>query len=583
MTVKFPKTIAAFVVFMLLNGIVSKPLKAQISARPPTIPQVVPRDIQPPSTTPLPTPQPQQLPTPLQLLPPSTPNPEEQFPDVIRETFTVNRFEVLGGTVFSHQQIDKLLEEFTNRPITLDDLYLARQKITDLYISKGYIRCGAYIPPQKIRSGVAKIQIVETNLRDIEIVGTQRLNKSYILRRIAAGNNGPLNEQRLLRSLQLLKLNPLIQNLSADLRHGNVPNEIKLVVEVVEAKTFSTQVILDNARSPSIGSFQRRIQVSEANLLGLGDSLSVGYSNTDASNFFYGSYTLPLSPNNGTLSFNYGTGNSSVIEHPFDILNIKSASRYYELTFRFPIVQTPTQEFALGLTASRRESEANYAPLGEQVPFPQLGANDQGKTRVSALRFFQEWTTRGSIQVLALRDQFNLGLDAFNATVNQDAPDSRFFSWLLQAQWLRLLAPDTLLLLGLNAQLATRSLVPLEQFSLGGIESVRGYRQDLLLADNGAFASADVQVPVFRIPKINGILQLIPFTDFGVVWNNSVSKTANTNSPDTLADVGVGLRWSQGASFTARLDYSIPLVSIDQPDRTWQENGIYFSFEYFQN
>ncbi|WP_257236167.1 hypothetical protein [Nostoc sp. 'Peltigera malacea cyanobiont' DB3992] len=40
-------------------------------------------------------------------------------------------------------------------------------------------------------------------------------------------------------------------------------------------------MILDNTRSPSIGSFQRRIQVNEANLLGLGDSLSLGYSNTD--------------------------------------------------------------------------------------------------------------------------------------------------------------------------------------------------------------------------------------------------------------------------------------------------------------
>lgn len=582
MTTKLPRKITAMGLIVLLNSVTSKPLKAQVPARPSTIPQVIPRDIQPPSTAPLPTPQPQRLPPPQQILPPSnlSPNPEEQFPDATKETFIVKRFEILDGTVFSQIELDKLLEEFINRPITLNDLYQARQKITDLYISKDYILCGAYIPPQKIRSGIVKIQIVETKLRDIEIKSTQRLNKSYIRSRIAAANNGPLNQQRLLKSLQLLKLNPLIQNLSANLQPGNLPEQIKLVVEVVEAKTFSTQVILDNGRFPSIGSFQRRIQLNEANLLGLGDSLSVGYSNTDASNFFYGSYTLPLNPKNGTLSFNYGTGNSSVIEHPFDTLNIKSASRYYELIFRQPIFQSPTEELTLGLTASRRESEADYAPLGKQIPFPQLGANDQGKTRVSALRFFQEWITRGSTQVFAVRSQFNLGLDAFNATVNQDAPDSRFFSWQGQAQWLRLLAPDTLLLFGFNTQLATRSLVPLEQFSLGGIESVRGYRQDLLLADNGIFASAEVQVPVLRIPKINGMLQLIPFTDFGVVWNNSVSTTANTNSPNTLASIGLGLRWSQDVNFTARIDYGIPLVSVDQPDQTWQENGLYFYFQY---
>ena len=582
MTAKFPRKIPALGLFILLNSIVYKPLKAQVPARPPIIPQVIPRDIQPPSSAPLPTPQPQQLPQPQEILPPSnlSPNLEEQFPDTTKETFTVKRFEVLGGTVFSQQELDKVLKEFINRPITLDDLYQARQKITDLYISKNYISCGAYIPPQKIWSGIVKIQIVETKLRDIEIEGTQRLNKSYIRSRIAAGNNGPLNQQRLLKSLQLLKLNPLIENLSANLQPGNIPGQIKLVVEVVEARTFNAQMILDNTRSPSIGSFQRRIQVNEANLLGLGDSLSLGYSNTDGSNFFYGSYTLPLNSKNGTLSFNYGTGNSGVIEHPFDTLNIKSASRYYELTFRQPMFQSPTEELTLGLTASRRESEANYAPLGEQIPFPQLGANDQGKTRVSALRFFQEWITRGSTQVFAVRSQFNLGLDAFNATVNQDAPDSRFFSWQGQAQWLRLLAPDTLLLFGFNTQLATRSLVPLEQFSLGGIESVRGYRQDLLLADNGIFASAEVQVPVLRLSKTNGILQLIPFTDFGVVWNNSGSTIANTNSPNILASIGLGLRWSQNANFSARLDYGIPVVSVDQPNQTWQENGLYFYLQY---
>ncbi|WP_341531961.1 ShlB/FhaC/HecB family hemolysin secretion/activation protein (plasmid) [Nostoc sp. UHCC 0302] len=329
-----------------------------------------------------------------------------------------------------------------------------------------------------------------------------------------------------------------------------------------------------------MGSFQRRLQVNEANLLGLGDSLSVGYSNTDGSNIFNVGYTLPINPQNGTLSFNYGTAQGSVIEHPFNILNIKSASRYYELTFRQPIVQKYEQEFALGFTASRRESEASYIPLEERVPFTQLGSDEQGRTRGSVLRFFQEWTSRDNHQILAVRSQFNLGIGAFNATVNQDAPDSRFFSWQGQAQWVRLLAPDTLLLVRFNTQLATTSVGPIEQFGVGGIESVRGYRQDLLLADNGAFASAEIQLPVLRVLNNNGVLHFSAFTELGVAWNNSDSENVNTNNPDTLASVGLGLRWSMGNRLTARLDWSIPLVEVDQPDRTWQENGIYFFLQY---
>jgi hemolysin activation/secretion protein len=126
-------------------------------------------------------------------------------------------------------------------------------------------------------------------------------------------------------------------------------------------------------------------------------------------------------------------------------------------------------------------------------------------------------------------------------------------------------------------QLASRTLLPIEQIGLGGLDSVRGYRQDFLLTDNGAFASAEVQVPVLRVPQINGVLQIIPFVDFGVGWNSSDRENPD---PNTLASVGLGLRWSQGERFTARLDWGIPLISVDSRERTWQENGLYFSIQY---
>lgn len=172
-----------------------------------------------------------------------------------------------------------------------------------------------------------------------------------------------------------------------------------------------------------------------------------------------------------------------------------------------------------------------------------------------------------------MRSQFSLGLGAFDATINQESPDSCFFSWLWQAQWVRLLAPETLALLRLNTQLTSTSLVPMEQFGVGGQESVRGYRQDFLLTDNGVFASVEVQVPILRA---GGTLQMIPFADFGIGWN------AGTQNPDsnTLASVGLGLQWHGGDHFNARVDWGIPLMLVDSNGRTWQENGVYFSVQY---
>jgi len=332
------------------------------------------------------------------------------------------------------------------------------------------------------------------------------------------------------------------------------------------------QFSANNNRAPSVGSFDRGVQINQANLLGDGDGLSLGYNNTSGSNGLNISYTRPVNPQNGTLTFSFGTTNSQVIEPPFERLDIEADSRYYELTFRQPIYRTPTEEFAFGLTATRQESETSLL----EIPFAlSLGADEQGRTRISAVRFFQEWTKRNSNEVIAARSQFSFGTGAFDATINEEAPDSRFFSWRGQAQWVRLLAPDTLLLVRADAQLADRALVPLEQFGLGGQETVRGYRQDILLTDNGVLASAEVRIPVLRLPQLeDSIVQLAPFVDIGAAWNNSGRPDPD---PNVLASIGLGLQWQLGDILTLRLDYGIPLVSISSSDRTWQESGFYFS------
>ena len=544
---------------------------------PPALP---PQDvIPPPPDQPLPElPKPAPLPPPEELLqpPPTTPIPAP-VPGKVPATITVKRFEVVGSTVFSRAELDKVLAAYTNRPLSFAELLQARSAVTQLYIDRGYITTGALIPPQTLQAGVVKIQVVEGSLEAINVTGTRRLNPNYIRDRLAT--SPPLNQQQLLEDLQLLQLNPLIQNLSAELSAGSRPGTNVLDIQVTEASSFNTQIVADNARSPSVGSFRRRAQISEANLLGQGDGLSLAYSNTDGSNGIDVSYTYPINPNDGTLSLYYGTTSSEVIEPPFDqLLDIEGNSRYYELTLRQPLSRSPTQEFALGLTAARRESRITEDLVGIPPFLLSPGADDDGRTRISALQFFQEWTQQNSREVIAARSQFNLGIGAFDATVNNDAPDSRFLSWRGQAQWVRLLAPETLLLVRTDVQLADDALVPLEQFGLGGQESVRGYRQDALLTDNGVFASAEVRLPIYRSPRRQTVLQLTPFVDVGTTWDSGEDdQETNTTATDTLVSVGLGLRLQLGNSITARLDWGIPLVDLASSDRTLQENGVYFS------
>lgn len=538
------------------------------------------QDNQPPSLQPLPLPQPQPvLPNPDQLLQPSPPTPmtPQPMPEGVPQTIQVERFEVAGSTVFSAEEFAAVTNPFTNRDITFAELLEARSAVTQLYVDQGYVTSGSFIPPQSLEGGVVTIQVIEGRLEAINVSGTTRLRSNYVRERLAIAAQTPLNVNRLLEGLQLLQLNPLIQSVSADLQAGVRPGTSLLEVRVVEADSFSTEVSLDNGRSPSVGSFRQQVELNQANLLGLGDGLRIGYSHTAGSNTLNAGYTLPLNPRNGTLQLSIGTSDSRVIEEPFDQLEIASNSRYYELSLRQPLTQTPTEEFALGLTASRQQSQTELG-FNDIGPFPlSPGADDEGRTRVSAVRFFQEWTQRSNRQVLAARSQFSLGLDWLNATVNDNAPDSQFLSWRGQGQWVRLLAPDTLLLVRGDVQLADETLVSLEQFGLGGQQSGRGYRQDALLTDNGALLSAEVRLPIARVPEWQGLLQLSPFMDVGLGWN---SGDTSDPDPNALLGVGLGLLWNQGDNVSARLDWGIPLVSIDSSGNSLQENGFYFSLVY---
>lgn len=499
----------------------------------------------------------------------STSNSNSNIPTSI----TVNNFEVTGSTVFSPEELQSVVSEYQGRPLSLSELFQVRSAITKLYTESGYVNSGAYIPPQELEDGTVTIAVLEGQLEGINVTGTKRLNPSYIRSRLEVAAEAPVNVESLLEALQLLRLDPLIKNVSAELSAGVAPGTSSLDVEIEEAKAFKVTTNFDNRRSPSVGSNRRGVGLSHANLLGFGDKISLKYNNTEGSNSIDTFYTLPVNAKNGSLRLAFSYSNNDVIEEPFNPLDIESESTYYELGFRQPLILNPNQEFTMGTAFSFQKRQTTLL----DTPFPlSPGAEEDGTTKISAIRLFQEYVNRNDKQVLALRSQFSIGLDIFGSTTNDNAPDSRFFAWRGLSQWVRRLDEDFLFLLRGDVQLSASELVPLEQFRLGGFDSVRGYRQDLVLGDNGMSASAEVRVPIFRFRKIDGVVQLAPFFDIGTVWNKNELNVINN---DFLAAVGIGINFSVADRINARLDWGIPLVDVDQGD-SLQESGIYFSINF---
>lgn len=493
--------------------------------------------------------------------------------DRVPDRIVVKNFDVVGSSVFSQAELKKAVFTYENRPLTLSELYQARSEITKLYTDNGYVNSGAYIPPQKLNSGTVTIAVVEGELEAIEVTGTQRLNPDYVRSRLKAAAGKPVNVESLLAALQRLRLNPLIASVSAELSAGIRQGTSLLDIQIEEADPFNVTTGFNNSRSPSVGTNQRAIGLNHRNLLGFGDEFSFNYSNTDGSDSFDFAYSVPVNAMNGAIAIAYGFNDNEVIEEPFTALDIQSESSYLELSLRQPVINRPNQELALGIGFSRQQSETILL----DTPFAlSRGADANGETKISTIRLFQEFVDRSDNRVLAFRSSFNIGIDAFDATDNVNAPDSTFFSWRGQSQWVRQLERDFLFLLRGDLQLATTGLVPLEQFRAGGFNSVRGYRQDLVLGDNGLFASAEVRIPILRVNRFDGVVQLAPFFDLGTVWNSDEIEVTN----DFISAVGLGLIVEVRENFNARLDWGIPLVDIDTEGDSLQEDGIYFSLDY---
>lgn len=564
------------IVFLSVWGIwVSQPVTSPLMAQsPPQTQNSYPQPVPPDAT--IPEPQlPPILPPPEELLPSPPPDSTPIEPDLEdSQTLAIEQFIFEGNTAFTDEELAAVTQPFLNRPITFAELLQARSAVTNLYVSNGYITSGALIPPQTLDAGSVRIQIVEGEVSELNVTGTGRLNPDYVRSRLKRATSKPLNQNRLLEALQLLQLNPVIETISAELSAGIRPGESILNVEFKTADTFTVRAFSDNSRPPSVGTFRRGVEVIEGNLFGQGDRFDGVYSNTDGSNIVDISYDFPLNDRDGTVGFYFNYTDSQVIESPFEDLDIEANSYTYELRYRQPIIRTPQEELTLGFALTRRETDTSILGVG----FPlSRGAENDGETRLSIVRFYQEYVNRGANQVLAARSQFSLGVGAFNATINNNEPDSRYLAWRGQAQWLRLLAPDTVLLVRSDIQLSNEELIPLEQVGLGGFETVRGYRQDFLLRDNAAFASVELRYPLLRTSDGEGVLQVTPFVDLGRAWSSNPELEIEAR---TLFSVGLGLRWQYGDRLTLRLDWGIPLTETDSRERTLQENGIYFSIDW---
>ncbi len=509
---------------------------------------------------------------------PAVPAPGLQLPPVPREgapppaegpRFQVRGFRFLGHTVYSDEVLQAIAAPFVGRPITLADLEELRHRLTLQYVKNGYVNSGALLPDQRVTDGIITYRIIEGELSEIRIEGTGRLRPEYVRDRLGLGAGPPLNTEDLQERFQLLLSDPLIERLNGTLGPGPELGKSALDVAVTRAKPYSLSVFIDNYRPPSTGAEEIRLDGLVRNLTGYGDLWDLSLQFRDRGTDINTGFAIPVTASDTTLWCRYIKGDASVVEEPLIDLDIESDSQSFECGIRRPLYRTLSRTVTLGALLAVRENE-NFL-LDEPFSFS-LGEED-GKSKVSPLRLFQEFVARDRKQVFTARSTFSIGLDAFGATIHDDRlPDGRYLAWLGQGQYARRVLPNgaQLVLKGV-VQLANDNLLPLERIAIGGVYTVRGYRENTLVRDNGYAGSIEFRYPL-GMGTSWGRFQLVPFMDYGYAWNKG-----KQSEGEQLHSIGVGLLWSLAPRLSAELYVAHSFEDVlEIQDHNLQDDGIHF-------
>lgn len=481
----------------------------------------------------------------------------------------VKRFSFQGDAVPCADELRRLTDPYQNRALSHQELEGLRQSLNAYLAEQGYVNSGVVLDDQEVNDGVVTFTVVAGRLSDIVIKNSRFFSPSFVRDRISHDLAPPLNLHALQQNLQLLQQDPRIKKLNAELRPGLDRGEALLDVDIQEQSPYQAGLTVDNGKSPAIGDYHGELSLARHNLLGRGDVVAGACGLTDGGARDYAlTITLPLNAHDSTVELHGSRSQTVLVEEPMAELDIRGESRLWRLAVNHPLWRRPDRELRLGLSFDLKENETFL--LGR--PFAFFDGTDNGRYTLHLWRFSQQYVRRQATQVLALSSAIGLGDDR---TIDSDdglGLDKHFWVWSGQGKFV-----STPAILGRAAQLVVRSavqltphdLLPSERFAMGGMASVRGYRENAVLRDNGLCGSLECRLPLGAGHGLT--LSLAPFVDVASGWNSAQA----TRQWKDMASAGLGLLLSQGDWLDVKVFYGLPLTPRETAGSSLQDSGIH--------
>jgi hemolysin activation/secretion protein len=490
---------------------------------------------------------------------------------------TIARIVFRGNTVVPSAELDAIAAPYLGRPLSANEIEDLRGKLTHRYVDAGFINSGALEVATPETPDALVFQIVEGRLEAIRVAGLSDLSDAYIKSRLDT-HGAVLDVGALRERFQLLLTDPLIEQMNARLTPGSAPGLAELDIDVTRAAPYQLTAYYNNYRPPSIGAQGAGILASLHNLTGQGDALEINAQAPIEGGSALSSsvhWRMPVLNWGTSILVQYDRGASAVTEEPVSVLAIRSTLEQEGLGLEQVLYQSLRENFSVGLMRVLRENRTTL--LGE--PFSFIPGEPLGDTSAPLWRLIQDYSYRTEREVFALRSTFSFvrsNLETIKGLPDTIEPDRNYSLWLLQGQFAREVGQSEAQIILRATLQATRShVLPLDSMTIGGDATLRGYRENQLLVDDGQVYNIEFNQPVYRNAAHQFALALVPFYDIG----RGRDKGANF---ETLSDAGLAgqIHW-----FGAELDIS-KAVRLSYPRAfvttrgNLQDRGVYFQLRY---
>jgi hemolysin activation/secretion protein len=530
----------------------------------------------------------------------ATPRKAPRIKDIIPEekpegpAFEVRTITLEGVKTFKPEDFRDIISKYEKEETTLSDLKILAKEIEREYLRKGVI-AACFLPPQDIKEGAVVLRVVEAKMGQLEVKKMRYFNEDRIEYYWAIEPGEVLQYGKISRSLQFINKNP-DRMAKASLHAGDKPETTDVLVEAATNFPVHITATLDHEGSPSTGKLRKGFGLVDNNLLGLDDTLILGYTGGKSFGGGYGYHRVPITNFGTMLMYGYSRSNAFP-QKDYQRFEISSNSESYSAFVYQDLFQKDEYkgEFSAGLEKSSKRVVAMSSglPVGQ---FPAAGATGTlNSDRITTATVNTTLISRGAGSYVTFKPEFAQGLNMLGARRKNEYSSRQAENTPtrlnLTATYKKGLYKNYQASLKFRAQFASEKLTPQQQLYLGGIDSVRGYPSGDYMADTGFYSNIELLIPCnflpewFKVPygerPIKDEITGVVFFDYGAGMKRGLIQGEVSNR--RMAGLGAGLRIRVLNQALLRLEWGIPLdpvVNYPLTERGGNRPRLHFSIDF---